>query len=240
MKGNSVLNEENGKIADFKKKTRKKAIIFLSIVAVLVIVLPILTFIDFGTKNKSPEETDKDSWIRYYGDQFFPEPKFDEVIEEDAQYMQLDRVMYYSTGTERFSVDKKTNDFGACCALFYDYFEKVKAGDFKDYYSLFTERYAEEHGNINFFTKNKLIFTKQKIYSIEVTLLREVYLEKGDANENYVGSTVYYFDVSYKIKDNDGTFRRDILSDEAVPLVFEIIETNGKVKINDISFYKPA
>lgn len=234
------LNEENIKISDFKKRSRKKAIIFLAVIAVLVIVLPIITFVDFGPKDGTPEDTDKDSWIRYYGDQFFPEPNFDEVIEEDTEYMKLDRLLYYSNGTERFSVDKKSNDLGPCCPLFYDYFEILKAGDFKNYYSLFTERYATEHGNINFFTKNKLIFTKQKVYAIEVTLLREAFLENGDANGEYVGSTVYYFDVSYKIKDNDGTFRRDILSDESVPLIFEIIETNGEIKINDISFYKPA
>ncbi len=232
------MNEEKVIIPDQKKKNRKRAIIFLSITLALVVILPILTFVDFGSKKD--ETPDKDSWIRYYGDQFFPEPKFDEVIEEDSAYMQLDRVLYYSNGTERFSVEKKSADLGPCCSLFYDYFEIVKSGDFQNYYSLFTERYAEEHGNINFFTKNKLIFTKQKIYAIDVTLIREAYLENGDASGAYKGSTVYYFNVSYKIKDNNGTFRRDVLSDEAVPLVFELIETNGKVLINDISFYKPA
>lgn len=224
----------------FKDKNKKRAIIFLSVVLALLIILPIISFVDWDSLFKKEEELDKDSWIKFYGDQYFPEPNFDIVPEEDEKYMQLDRVMYYTEGNERFAIVEQTDDFGPCCSLFFDYFEKIKAGDFRTYYSLFTERYAEENGDINFLTKNKLIFTKQKIYAIEVSLLRKVFLEDGDANGQYVGSTVYYFDVSFKIKDNDGTFRRDVLSDEALPLVFEIIETNGVVRISDISFYKPA
>lgn len=225
------MNGENDKITEFKKKNRKRAIIFLSVTIALVIILPIITFVDFGKKDV---DTDKDSWIKYYDDKFFTEPKFDEIIEDDKKYMQLDRTLYYSDGTERFSVSERTSEFGPCCTLFYDYFEKVKTGDFQNYYSLFTERYVNEHGNINFFTKKNLVFTKQKIYSIDVILVREYKVEEGD----YSGSTVYEYKVSYKIKDNNGTFRRDILSDETVPLMFQLIKTGDTVKINDISFYR--
>ncbi len=221
-----------------KRGQKKKAIIFISIVLVLLIILPVLSFVDWDSLSEK-EDTDEDSWITFYGDQHFVTPDYDENIEDDKAYMQKDRMLHYSSSNETFSVDGDPEKYGLPCTLFYEYFELVKNGDYANYYSLFTKEYAEKHEDKNFFTKNKLIFTKQKIYDIKVELLRSAYLKNGDKNGEHVGSTVYYFDVSYRIKDNNGTFRRDIRSDEAVPLVFELLETDGEIKISNISFYKP-
>ena len=220
---------------------KKKAIIFVSIVLSLLVILPILTFVDwnslFGLGNK-PE--DKDSWIHFYGDQYFGTPDYSENIEEDLKYMDLDRMLYYSVGNETFQIINNPEAIGNCCVLFYNYFENLKDGDYQRYYSLFTDRYKEEYGNTNPFTKKELKYTPQKVYNIKVTLLQSTFLENGNANGEYVGSTIHYFDVEYCIKDNNGTYRRDILSNESRALVFEVIETNGKPLINDISFYRSA
>ena len=237
------MNEEKANtVPDTKKsslsKRKKRAIIFVFVILALLIILPIISFIDWNSLSNK-KNTDEDSWITFYGDQHFVAVDYDENIEEDTVYMSKDRRLHYSENNETFSVDSDPSRYGLACELFYKYFELVKAGDHENYYSLFTKEYAEKHGDINFFTKNKLIFTQQKIYNINVKLIRSSYLENGDANGKYVGSTVYYFDVSYRIKDNNGTFRRDMRSDEAVPLVFELLETDGIIKISNISFYKP-
>ena len=49
--------------------------------------------------------------------------------------------------------------------------------------------------------------------------------------------TRYAFDVTYMIHRNDGTFRNDIDSDSSKTLYFELIEENGVVKIDRITYY---
>ena len=240
----TVSEEPSGKDTNVKKpinSQKKKAIIFASVVLSLLVILPILTFVDwnslFGLGNR-PE--DKDSWIHFYGDQYFGTPDYSENIEEDLKYMDLDRMLYYSVGNETFQIIDKPEEFGNCCVLFYNYFENLKKGDYTRYYSLFTDRYEAEYGNTNPFTKKELKYTPQKVYDIKVTLLQSTFLENGDANGEYVGSTIHVFNVEYSIKDNNGTYRRDILSNESRSLVFEVLETNGKPLINDISFYRSS
>ena len=221
------------------KRQKKKAIIFASIVLSLLVILPILSIIDFDALfGLGENEKDKDSWIHFYGDQYFGTPNYNEDIEKDEEYMELDRMLYYSTGNETFQIIDDPQEFGSCCVLFYNYFKNLKNGDHLRYYTLFTDRYEEEYGKTNPFTKKELRYTPQKVYNIKVTLLQSTYLENGDANGEYVGSTMHYFNVEYCIKDNNGTYRRDILSDMSRSLVFEVLETDGKPLINDISFYR--
>ncbi|MBE6606954.1 MAG: hypothetical protein E7633_00155 [Ruminococcaceae bacterium] len=235
----SNSNEKEAKAP--ANRSKKNAIIFASVILSLLVVLPILTFVDWNALfNIGSQDEDKDSWIHFYGDQYFRTPDYDEDIEKDKDYMDLDRLMYYTNGNETFQVIDNPEDFGKCCVLFYNYFENLKRGDYKRYYALFTDEYEEEYGNTNPFTKRELKYTPQKIYNIRVTLIQSTFLENGDADGNYVGSTVHYFNVEYAIKDNNGTYRRDILSDQSRSIVFEILETNGKVLINDISFYRSA
>ena len=222
-------------------KQKKRAIIFASVVLSLLVILPILTFVDWNSLfGLEAQNEDKDSWVHFYGDQYFGEPDYEENIEEDTEYMDLDRLMYYSSGNETFQIIDNPEDFGKCCVLFYNYFENLKNGDYMRYYSLFTDRYEEEYGSTNPFTKKELKYTPQKIYNIKVTLVQSTFLENGDANGEYVGSTVHYFNVEYCIKDNNGTYRRDILSDQSRSIIFEVLETNGNPLINDISFYRSA
>ena len=223
-----------------KNPQKKKAVIALSIMLALLVILPIISFVDWNSLSPKKEaDTDRDSWISFYDDKFFRAPNYDQVVTDDEQYMQMDRVLYYKVGNENVAVVSNPDQYGRTCELFFNYFELVKSGDYENYYSLFTDSYAERHGDINFFTKNRLIFTAQKIYDIQVELKRSAYLENGDADGRFAGSTVYYFNVSYCIKDNDGTFRRDILSGESRTLVFELLETDDEVKISDISFIRP-
>ena len=92
----AVSSEEPSTVDTSSKKPissqKKKAIIFISVVLSLLVILPILTFVDwnslFGLADK-PE--DKDSWIHFYGDQYFKEPDYSENIEENIRIISKER-----------------------------------------------------------------------------------------------------------------------------------------------------
>jgi hypothetical protein len=228
--------EKEKEATDGKKRSKKRAVIFASVVLSLFVVLSIATAIDWDSLF-SKEDRDRDSWVHYYDDRYFTVPDFTADITEDAEYMtQYDSVPRFTVGNERTQLEDVLPVYKLPCSLLSDYFALVKRGDYEKYYTLFTESYEKTHGDINFFTKRPLIFTMQKLYDIEVTFMKSE-LPKDGALSGYA---VYYFNVSYRIKDNDGTFRRDIRSDESNTLLFEIVEKDGKAAINDIFFYKPA
>ena len=49
--------------------------------------------------------------------------------------------------------------------------------------------------------------------------------------------TRYAFDVTYMIHRNDGTFRNDLDSDSSKTLYFELVEENGTVQIDRVTYY---
>ena len=71
-------------------------------------------------------------------------------------------------------------------------------------------------------------FTQQMIYDIEIEKLSVSESEKG---------ILYAYNVAYKIYRNNGTFRNDIGSDGAKTLYFELLESNGSILIDRITYY---
>ena len=219
-----------------KKRSKKRAVIFALVVLSLLVVLSIAAVIDWDALLLK-KDSDRDSWVHYYDDRYFAIPDFTADITKDQEYMtQYDSVPRFTIGNERTQLEDVLPVYKLPCSLLSDYFALVKRGDYEKYYTLFTESYEKTHGDMNFFTKKPLVFTMQKLYNIEVTFMKSELPKEGELS----GYAVYYFNVSYCIKDNDGTFRRDIRSDESNTLLFEIVEKDGKAKINDIFFYKPA
>lgn len=224
-----------------KKSSKKRAVIFAAIVLALFILLSVISITDWDSLFKKDKNEDRDSWIHYYEDKYFKTPNYDLDITQDEEYMtHYNLIPRFNIGSESLQLPDVPSRYKEACTLISDYIDLVKRGDYENYYSLFTESYANTHSDVNFFTKKALRFTGQKLYDISVTLMRSQYLENGDTNGDYAGYTVYYFNVSYCIKDNDGTFRRDILSDESRTLLFEILEKDDSIKINDILFYRSA
>lgn len=75
-------------------------------------------------------------------------------------------------------------------------------------------------------------FTMQMVYDVEIEKLSEdVITEQAE----YLGWTRYLFKLGYKIMSNDGTFRTDMPSDTAVPIVLEVLYDGGSYKINGVS-----
>ena len=70
-------------------------------------------------------------------------------------------------------------------------------------------------------------------------MLYDLLIEQLSEQSNDDGSTVWGFNVSYKIHRNDGTFRNALPSDASKKLYFELIGTrDGEVKIDRVTYYK--
>ena len=132
-------------------------------------------------------------------------------------------IMYNEFGDAEPLTEDNYQLFGAEAEFFYRYFDTVIHGDYVEYPSFFTESYLKSHDLPE-------RFTMQRIYDIDVTLyLRE--------NVDYNGTSVpcSQYIVSYRIQYNNGTFRGDFTGKDVRPLLFSLIQENGKVYIYSIS-----
>ena len=95
-------------------------------------------------------------------------------------------------------------------------------GEYNEYNKLFTEEYYKS--NEPYYS-----FTQQMIYDIRIERLSETVID---------GEDVFYYNVSYKIHKNNGTFRNDIGSDGSKTLCFKLVNKNGTILIDSINYYQ--
>ena len=149
---------------------------------------------------------------------------YDYNIFDDVVYRSKSRdLMYQSYGVTELVTDSNKSEFGPSSRLFLNYFDTVINGRFDDYRKLFTQ----------FFFKHYRIpqkFTMQKIYDINVRLMNQSRDEKND------GAYYEYYEVNYKIMNNNGTFRGDVPSNIERSVCFELYVTDEEALINGIDF----
>ena len=214
--------KEEISLEDKRAQNKKKVILGVSILTLLGIISSVILqnpeWLSPKTNTKDTLTTG-DSEPKFY---FFP-PALELDVTQDEVYMELDRDVYYKNGGETFSLaDEDPNNRTVILDFVCQYFNTIKAGDAASYNTYFTE---------NFYKTNSPYteFSPQMIYDILIEKLSE---EVGNN-----GEILYTFDVSYKIHRNDGTFRRDIGSDASRRVPFELIESNGVVRIDHIGQY---
>lgn len=165
------------------------------------------------------------------GEEYFEEPDWDEDIFEDGDWLDKDRTVHYTSNgvTLLLETDDEFEKAGPIAMFFQKYFTAVIHGDHLTYNSLLTDQYKKEYGP-------REPFTMQKLYDIEVTDLNSVnYLNEGTPNM----ITVYEFDVAYKIKENNGTYRNNLVSDDKRPVRYFLYRyATGEIKIFDIEEYR--
>ena len=165
------------------------------------------------------------------GEEYFVTPNWEENIFDDGGYLEKDRSVHYTSNgvTLMLEDDDDFESAGQIALFFREYFDAVINGDHEKYNSLLTDLYKKEYGE----TKP---FTMQKLYEIEVTNLNCIsYLNEGTANT----ITVFEFDVAYKIMDNNGTFRNNLVSDDKRPVRFFLYRyASGEIRIFDIEEYR--
>lgn len=213
----TIAPEDKRDTSSDKKKIKKALLIILCAFAALGILLGALSLITELLKPDYEEVS--------YADFRFYEADYDKNILEDELYLRRNRNIYYDRyGSETVITESGTSEDTAAARFFYDYFNCIINGDYQTYPQFFTQDCLESDG----FTLPER-FTMQGLYDIHVKL-HSVEAKEIDGVE----AALEIYEVSYRIFENNGTFRSDILPDETRTLVFELYISGDTVKINAI------
>lgn len=223
-KDNASPSEKRDASAD-KQKIKKAVIIVAAVLAVLLLLGAVLPLV-LELVTPDYEDVSYDQW------RFF-EADYNKNIYDDKAYMGLSRGIKFSDeNTERVLTAENCANVSSSAKFFYDYITCIINGDYEKYPSFFTDAYIN---NPDVEIPQK--FTMQGLYDIHVDLFSPATRKTVDGVE--LSSEVY--EVSYRIFENNGTFRTDILPGDTRTLVFELyIYNNGDIKINAIGFRTDA
>lgn len=184
-------------------------------------------------KNNNSEYNPVETTILYH------KADYSENIYDDSVYLDLlgPYVMHYKKDDVELSVTE--NDLerqGIWAEFFYDYIETVKNGDHVTYNSYFFDEYYDTHSKMN-------EFTMQKIYDLRVEEL-EVNVNLDEKEYAWVskkGLEPVCFNVKYKIRHNNGTFRMGVSSDTYQSQLYILaLDNKNNIKIIDIVAYSPT
>lgn len=205
---------------DKNNQKLKKRLIICMIAAVCVIPVLIVAIyaldVYMDKKDQAPEGP-----IDY---DFYP-IDFDENIYEDSEYIELTNKGYMSYTDSNVTLGIKrenAKDYGTDVEFIVEYIYSIIDGDTDSYNSFFSElyyEYADPHER----------FTMQKLYEIEfekISVSEET--EKGSSYKKYV------YTLSYRIFENNGSFRNDI-GDYARKQYITITDREGSLAIDAIS-----
>lgn len=201
---------------------RKMIIVLVCLVAFTVVCIPLISFLDNLEKKEKGEvvETKKESTI------IFHEPDWDLDIMKEPGYLALDRTVYYCDAQYGLTValDEKNRDkYGPAVKVLNRMIELIIAGDTEGYNKLFSTNYYENHDE-------EPPFTRQQLYDIKITKVKETNMDAG-----YIQ---YEFEVEYRIRNNNGTFRTDIGDGESRKQYFVLSDSTSKdVLIDQILKY---
>ncbi len=205
-----------------KRSNRKKlkiAVLTVGIALVVLILLAVFLPMLLSALQTSNEESDA------LPDNAFYEPDYEKNIFEDEAYQKLDSsVLYMDFGTGETLTEQNYRTVGVASSFFYTYFQAIINGDAQTYRSLLTDTYIEEKDPPE-------RFTMQMLYDISVNQIQR------SAKTEYQGRevTAYYFSVSYRIFHNDGTFRRDIGSNQSITQYYELYAIDGAFLLNAVA-----
>ncbi len=210
-----------------KKRLKKVLIIVVSAFLVLGLLCGALYLI---LKYAFPSDE-----VYGYDDRYFFPVDYEKNIFDDKVYMGLNRTVYYDHYGYTYTLNEDNVDTLPGSARFlYNYINCIIEGRYNDYSSYFTEEYISS--NESQVDKNLTIplysqFTMQGLYDIKI---KRVNVSVNEPAEE--GFRVERYLISYKIFENNGSFRRDIIPDEAKELLYTVYTNGSLTKINDIDF----
>ncbi len=207
-------NEERAEELNKKKRARIIIIAVFALALVLLLVCTLLpSLINKGEKKTELPKVDPSKlWET-------KEEGFD-IMEYEGYLKQNRTVMYspYAGMTVEVSVDSESvREYGKDAEFVYNILMAVIAGDYETYNSMVSEE-IEHYG----------FFTQQQLYDMSFQKLSQT--DKG-------GYTEYAFRVSYKIHENNGSFRDDIEPDAGRDQYYIINDKSGELKLANISYY---
>lgn len=221
----------------------KKFLVLITVVLCVVIlgvwfsVIPshnLPEFLNFDTQNNfNKMESDKSEYDPVDTTIMYHPADFSENIYDDEAYLELigPYVMHYKKDdVERSLTYSELESCGVWAEFFYDFIEDIKNGDNTAYNSYFFDDYFKNHLKMN-------EFTMQKIYDLRIEEL-DVNIKLDETEYSWVTENALepmYFNVKYKIRQNNGSFRLGVSSDTYQPQLYILaLDKNNNVKIIDI------
>ena len=200
-----------------KKYIKKVGKYFVFLFLYLVLLYGALSFARYITKESSSQE-------ELPPEAFYPVDYSADILENNA-YLSLDRSVYYMDyGTGEALTAENYQKLGVASEFFYRYFESIILGDVSAYRSMLTDDYIDEFDPPE-------EFTMQMLYDIQVNQSHSA----SSSENNGETVNVYHFAVTYKIFENNGTFRRDIASNQSVTQYYDLIYCQNKLFLDNIS-----
>lgn len=207
-----------------KDISKKKKRMLVCIVVVCIAAVIGLVFLEFEDKITDTEDTaPAPSYQGGYSDDDmkFYHPDWETNIFEYEPWLEKNRyITYKEGGMSTVIADDGYGEYGIEVEFMSLYFKALMHGDADALCGFYSDAYLEANGR---FDK----FTMQKVY--------DIVLERIDAKDN-TGDSVYVYKVSYKILENDGTFRDDVLSDGVRAQYYTIVDDGYELKITDVSY----
>lgn len=220
--------EEQSRVAreSTRRLKRNMIIVLVCMVVFAVIAIPLINILDNLQNGSEPEETGKLPPASI----IFATPDYEYDIMQDKEYLELNRRIYHfdeRSGLTEELTDKNIAGYGPAAWVLRDAINAIIAGDADAYNALFSENYFAHN-------QPEAPFTMQRLYDIKITKVNES-VQSGEAGKY----TQYEYEVEYKIRLNDGTYRTDIGHDESKKQYFILSDSiTGEVLIDQILDYK--
>ena len=143
-------------------------------------------------------------------------------IMEYEEYLRYDRNIYLrDNGVEVSISESDSTNHGDGFAVMYQVIRAINEGDSRTYNALMGDKKLHKPG-----------FTQQQIYGIQI----QTYSKKTMVGKNNLEYIEYVYKVKYKIHENNGTYRNDVLSDASRDQYFVINDSSGEMLVMDIIF----
>ena len=205
-----------------RRLKRNMIIVLVCMVAFAVVAIPLINVLENIQNGGAEQETGKlpPSSI------IFATPDYEYDIMEDRDYLQLNRRIYHCderSGLTEELTDKNITGYGPAAVVLREAINAIIAGDADAYNELFSDNYYANHDP-------EAPFTMQRLYDIKLTKINES-VKSGEKGKY----TQYEYEVEYKIRLNDGTYRTDIGHDESKKQYFILSDSvTGDVLIDQI------
>ena len=205
-----------------RRLKRNMIIVLVCMVVFAVVAIPLINVLENIQNGGAEQETGKlpPSSI------IFATPDYEYNIMEDRDYLQLNRRIYHCderSGLTEELTDKNITGYGPAAVVLREAINAIIAGDADAYNELFSDNYYANHDP-------EAPFTMQRLYDIKLTKINES-VKSGEKGKY----TQYEYEVEYKIRLNDGTYRTDIGHDESKKQYFILSDSvTGDVLIDQI------
>lgn len=211
------MNENAEEIKKVKKTKKMVKIIIASMIGALVVLSLLVWLLESVANGEMENETMPPidpSKLHETKDEDFD-------IMEYEEYLAYDRSIYIEnkgTGVTQSVSEEECRNHGEGFELLYRVIIAINEGDYDTYNSLMGKKALKKEE-----------FTQQQIYDIKVVIQ-----SSGRVSEDGLSYDEYVFKVTYKIHENNGTYRNTIVSDVSRPEYFIINNSTGELLVMDI------